>query len=181
MGTVDGGVLHIHVDNLAKQLLVLVPHYRVLIHRHARVKRVIHERVAHCLHVNPVCPHLVIGMNLAIHRVGVDIECEYLKRVGMHEESVLLRVVDSHRLLGCHGISLLVVIIAIVAGEHVLVDRVGINHVVERLAHTRLTVVEHTVANHRLSLVLQHRTPKEFRLFRLGVIISILGVYLTCL
>ena len=99
----------------------------------------------------------------------------------MHEESVLLRVVDSHCLLGGHGIPLLVVIVAVVAGEHILVDRVGINDVVERLAHSRLTVVEHTVAHHRLALILHHRASEEFRFLGLGVIISILGVYLTCL
>ena len=33
---------------------------------------------------------MVEGMNLAIHRVGIDIVCKNLESVGMHKERVLL-------------------------------------------------------------------------------------------
>ena len=84
MGAVDGRVFHVDLYHLAKQLLALVPHYGVAVHRKARVLAVVHQRVAHGLHVYAVGPHLVVCVYLAVCRVGVYVVRIYLERVGMH-------------------------------------------------------------------------------------------------
>ena len=76
MGFVDSGIFHPYSDDLAKKLLVIGPHDGILIHGHTGIKGVIDQGVGHCLHVAPIGTHLIIGMNLAIYGVGIDIKGE---------------------------------------------------------------------------------------------------------
>ena len=60
VGAVDSGVTHVHLDEFAEQLLVLVPHNGVFVHGHAGVLRVVHQGVADSLHVGSVRAYLII-------------------------------------------------------------------------------------------------------------------------
>ena len=40
---------------------------------------------------------MMIGMNLTIDRIGLDIKGDNLQRISMHIKGIALRKVDSHR------------------------------------------------------------------------------------
>ena len=90
MSTIDGRVTHIHLDLLTKELLTEIPYDRIFIHRHARVLRIIYQRIANSLHILAIGTHLVVGVNLSIDRVCTDVIGEHLERVSMHKERVTL-------------------------------------------------------------------------------------------
>ena len=176
VGVVDGRVLHVDAYLVAQQLLVHVPRNGVAVHRHARVLRVVHQRVADGLQVAAVGTHLVVGVNLAVDGVCADVEGEYLERVGMHVERVLLREVDGHGALGGHGVACRVVVFGVVARQHVLVHAVGVDDVPVGIVGARLGVVVDAVADERLAAVPHDRAPEEFRLLRLGVVVAVFAV-----
>ena len=84
MSPVDGRVFHIHPYLLAEELLVHIPYYRVAIHDHTRVQGVIYQGVAHRLHIDSIGAYMVVGVYLAIYRVGIDVEGKDLKCVCVH-------------------------------------------------------------------------------------------------
>ena len=69
----------------------------------------------------------MIGVNLAVHGVGVDVEGDDAERVGMHEERVTLGVVDGHGAVGTQGVACVLVILAVVARQLIAVDGVHIH------------------------------------------------------
>ena len=176
MGMVNSRVLHKYPYLLACQLLTIIPHYRITVHIHAGIERRIDQRVAHGLHITTIGSHLIIGMYLAIDRIGTDIKCKNLKGVGMHIQRILLGEVVSHRTISSHCIACGVVVFRIVARQLVLVDRVGIDHIIICMIQTGLGIMIDTITNQRLTTILHHRTTKEFRLFSLSVIVAILTI-----
>ena len=115
-------------------------------------------------------------MHLAIDRVRLIVVGEDLKGIGMHEQRVVLGEVDGYRTIGGHRIAGRVVIFGIVACQHRLVDGVGKHHIPIGVVGASLGIVEHAVAYQGASLVLDNGTPKELRLFGLGIIVTILTI-----
>ena len=83
VGMVDDRILQINMDDVAHQLLSVVPHDRIVVECHDGVLRVVDERVADGLHIATESPHVVVGVDLAIDGVGLDVEGDELERVGM--------------------------------------------------------------------------------------------------
>ena len=155
--------------HLAEQLSAKIPHYRVAVHRHARVLRAEHERVAHSLHVVAVGTHMVEGVHLAVNRVGLDVERVELQRVGMHVERVLLRVVEHQRALRSVAVARRLVVEQMVAAQFVLVLRVGVYHVAESFVLLQLVVVEERVAGDGFLAVHDGGASEQLRHIRLAV------------
>ena len=176
---VDGGVVHVDAYLLAKELLSLVPHDGVAVHGHDGVLGVVDQRVAHGLHIDAVSTYLIVGVHLAVDGVGIDVEGEYLQRVGMHVKGVFLREVFGHSIVGSHGIACGVVVLAVVACQLVLVDGVGEHDVPVGVADACQCVAEHAVAHDGASLVADDGASEEFRLLCLGVVVSVLAVDVT--
>ena len=176
MGMIDHRVLHEHVYPVARQLLGVVPHDGIAVHRHAGVLGVIDQGVADRLHVDAVGTDMVVGMHLSIDGVGVDVEGEDLERVGMHEQGVALREVNDHGAVGEQGIARLLVVLTVVARHAVLIDGVGIDDIAEGLVQSALTVVIDAVADELSALVVQDRAVHEPCTFELRVIVALLGV-----
>ena len=176
VGMVDDGVLHEHLDGVADELLTVVPDDGVVVHGHAGVEGVVDEGVADGLDVDAVCAHLVVGVDLAVDGVGVDVEGEDLERVGVHEERVALGVVDGDGTVGTHGIAERVAVLAVVAGELVLVDGIDVDDVVIGLADARLLVVPDAVADEHLALVAEDGAIEEAGPLVAGVVVAALGV-----
>ena len=80
---VDDRILQIDMDDVAHQLLAVIPHDRIVVEGHDGVLRVVDERVADGLHIGAESPHVVVGVDLAIDGVGLDVEGDELERVGM--------------------------------------------------------------------------------------------------
>ena len=176
VGPVDGAVAHIDLDEFAEELLVEVPDDGVFIHGHAGVLRVIHQRVADGLHVGAVRAYLIIRVDDAIDGVGADVVSENLERVGVHEQRVTLRIVDADGTPGGHGIARGVVVLAVVAGHHVLVHRVGIDHVPVGIVGAVVGIVIDAVADERAALVADDGAPEELGALGLGVVIAVFAV-----
>ena len=90
MGTIDDGVLHKHLDTITHELLIDIPHDRIVVHRHTGILGVIDQRVADGLHIGTISPDVMVGINLAIHRVCLDIKGLYLQGISMHKEGIAL-------------------------------------------------------------------------------------------
>ena len=179
MGMVDDRVAHIDIHQVAHQLLAVVPHDRIMVERHAGVLRVVDQRVAHRLDVCTEGADVVVGVDLAVHGVGVDVEGDDAERIGVHEKRVTLGVVDGHGTVGTHGIARILVILAVIARQLVAVDGVYVDDIVERLTESHLAVVIDAVAHKHLTLIVEHGAvhqpgPLEFR-----VVIAQFGVDMT--
>ena len=176
MGMVDEGVLHEHVNPVAEELLVVVPDNGIVIHRHTGVEGVVDEGVTDRLYIGAIGPDMVVGVDLAVDGVGLDVKGDNFQRIGMHKEGVTLRIVDGHRRVGTERIAGVLPVFTVVAGHLVLVDRVNIDDITEGLAEAQFTVVVDTVAHHRLALVLEHRTVHEDGLVFVRVVIALFGI-----
>ena len=157
VGMVYNRILHKHLDELAHQLLTVVPHNGILIHRHAGVEGVVYQRVTHSLNINSVRAYLIIRVYLTVNRVSIDIKSEDLERISMHIQGVTLRKIHHYSTIGTHGIARHVVVFSEIARQLVLIDSVGIDNIIKGLADTCLFIVYHTVAHQRLALIGQHR------------------------
>ena len=89
----------------------------------------------------------MVSVDLTVHGVRIDVKGDNLEGIGMHEERVALREVDSHRTVRCHGITRILIILAVVSSQLVLIDGVYIYHITEGLTEFLLTVIVDTVAN----------------------------------
>ena len=179
VGTIDDGVAQEDLDEVAHELLALIPKDGIMIECHARVEGVIDERVAHGLHVAAEGPYMVEGVDLTIDGVGLDVEGDNLERVGMHEEGVALGVVDGHTTVGTKGLARVLVVFAVVAREFVAVDGIDIDHIAEGLTEAHVTVVIDAVANEHLTVVAQYGTVHQTGLLEFGIVIAHLGVDMT--
>ena len=94
----------------------------------------------------------------------------------MHEERVLLREIHRDGILGSHGIAGRIVILTVVACQHVLVHRIGHDHIPVGIVGAGLGIVEDAVAYQRTPLVVDDRTSEELRLFCACVIIAVFTV-----
>ena len=173
---IDGGVVHVNFNLFAKELLPFVPDNGVVVHRHTGIERTIDHGVAHRLHVNTVRANLIISMNLAIDGVCLVVEGKNLEGVGMHIQRILLREVYYNSTFRGHCIACRVVVLTIVARNHVLVDGVRENHIAIGIVRTVLGIMVDAVANERLALVLHHRASEEFGIARLGVVVAVLAI-----
>ena len=114
------------------------------------------------------------GIDLTVYRVGLDIECHHLEGIGMHIEGVTLREINGDGTVCTERKTGMFVVLSIVTGEFVLVNGVNKDHITESFADTLFAVVPHAVANHHLTLVVEHRTFHKPRLLVLGVVIALL-------
>ena len=119
---------------------------------------------------------MMIRMDLAVDRVCLDVEGDNLECVGMHEEGVALRVVDGYCAVRTHRIARILVVLSIVAREFVAIDRVDIDHIIERLTEAHLTVVVDAVAHKHPTIVGKYGAVHETGTFKLRVIIALLGI-----
>ena len=115
-------------------------------------------------------------MNLAIDGVRADIEGENLERVGVHEERVLLRVVNRDGPFGGHRIACGVVVLTVVARHHILVDGIVIHHIPIGIVGAVAGVVIDAVAYQLLTLVVQHRAVHQPRPVELCVVVPLFRV-----
>ena len=149
-------VVHIDTDFLTQQLPTHVPHNRILIHRHARILGVEHQRVANGLHIRAESPDVAIAMNFSIDRVGVHVKRVDTNGVTMHVERVGLREVFHDRPVRGEARPRLFIIEQILAIQLVLVLLVDEDDIAEALALARRVVIEEAVAGDGLLLV-DHR------------------------
>ena len=169
VGQLDGGVVGEDKDFLARELPAIAPRDRILVHRQARVARVVNERVAHGLEVSAISAHVVIAMHAAMHAVGIDVECLYAQRVGVHVERVFLREIHDEGLLGGESLARLLVVSHFARRQLVLVFRVDEHHVAITMVAPRGAVIKQRVARDGLLLVHHRRTAVETRPVGLGV------------
>ena len=94
----------------------------------------------------------------------------------MHEQRVLLGIVDGDGPLGGHGIAGGVVVLAVVAGHHVLVDGIGVHHIPVGIVGTVVSIMVYAVADKGAPLVLDDGTAKEFRPLCLRIVVAVLTV-----
>ena len=113
---------------------------------------------------------MMIGMDLTIDGVGLYIEGDEFECVSMHEERVALREVDGYSAVCTHGITCVLVVLAIVACELITIDGVDIDYIIESLAEAHLTIIVDAVAYQHLSPVGHHRTVHQPRPFQFGVV-----------
>ena len=66
VNAIERGIVGPGLDDLAQQLLSLLPDDGVLVHRQAGIAPVVNQGIAHALHVDTVGTHVVIGMHDAI-------------------------------------------------------------------------------------------------------------------
>ena len=157
MCVIDNRILHKHIDAVAKQLLILIPHDRIMIECETRVERVVYKRIAYGLNISTIGTYMMETEYLTINRIGLDIVCYNLESVGMHKERVALRIVNSHSTISTEGKACILPVFAIVTGKFVLIYRVNINHIAESLTESVLAIVIHTVANQHLAFVRNYR------------------------
>ena len=115
-------------------------------------------------------------MYLAIDRIGTDVKCKNLEGISMHIQRILLREIVSHRTIGSHRIPRRVIVFSIVARQHVLIDRVGIDHVIVSMIKSCLGIMVNAVANQCLATILHDRTAEKLRLFSLRIVVAILTI-----
>ena len=119
---------------------------------------------------------MVEGVDLPVDGVGLDIERDNLERVGMHVEGVALGVVDGHGTVGAEGEARMLIVLTVVARQFVLIHGVDVDHIAEGLAEALLTVVEDTIAHHRLPPVGEDGTVHQPCLIALRVVVAQFGV-----
>ena len=103
----------------------------------------------------------MIGMYLPVDGVGVDMVGEEFERVCMHIEGVFLGIVDADSTVGGHGITGILVVETIVAGQFVPVDTIYINNVAKSLARAVFAVMIDTVTRHETTAIPNDGTTKE--------------------
>ena len=113
------------------------------------------------------------GVHLAVDRVGADVVGIYLKRVGVHPQRVLLRVVEHQGTVGGIAITGLLVVEDVLGTKLVLVLLVYIHYVAESLVKPGLAVVVQRVARYRLVLVYNGRAAEELRLVGVRIEVGI--------
>ena len=104
---------------------------------------------------------MVVGMHDAIGGISIDIVGKDLERIGMGIHSILLAVVDSHSAVRCHHIARFILIVAILAGKHILVDNIGVNNITKGFRCSDIIVPNHTVTHKTLTVVGQDATIQE--------------------
>ena len=176
MGMIDDRVTHIDMDDISHQLLPVVPHDRIAVEGHTGVEGVVYQRVADSLNIPSEGPHMMKGMDLTVHRIGINVEGDNLERVGMHKERVALRVIDGHSTIGTQGKARVLIVLTIVARQLIAVDGINIDHIEERLAEPHPTVVIDTIAHEHLTVIIKYRTVHESGTLELRVVVALLGV-----
>ena len=174
---VDCRVGHKYVNLLAKHLFRVTPHDGVLVEREFPLFRGIDQGVAHRLHVGAIGADVEIAVELAVHGVGVDVIGEHPYGVGMDIQRIgALREVARQRPLRSHGLTGLLKVDAVVAGEYVLILGVFAGDVIECLHHAGGLVVINGVAAHDAVASKRHRSVVKARLLALGVVIAEFGI-----
>ena len=97
----------------------------------------------------------------------------------MHIKRILLGVIHGNSTISSHGITRRVVVLTIVSCQHVLIDRIFINHIPIGITRTFFGIMIDTVTYNRAPLVFHHRPTEKLRCFRFGIIITILTVDVT--
>ena len=118
----------------------------------------------------------MIGTHFAVHGIGIHIVSNQPQGIAVHEQTVALRIVYSYGTLGGYGASGQFVVEAVVACQHVPVDRIIHLHIVKSLAVSQYAVVEKAVAGQFLAVVGQHGTVEQFRLLSSGVVLATFGI-----
>ena len=85
MGTVDERIFHENIDLVAQQLLVIVPDNGIEIHRHTGIEGIVDQRIADGLHINTIGTNMMIGVDLTVYGVSLDIKSDNLQGVSMHK------------------------------------------------------------------------------------------------
>ena len=173
---VDGAVVEEDLYLFAQLLLPRLPEDGVAIHDEDAVACVVDHRVAHRLNVAAEGSHVVVGMNDAVGGVRVKVERKDLERVGMGIHRVLLAVVDADGTVGRHDVFGAVLVVAVFAGEHVLVDDIGVDHIAECLGCGGIVVPHHAVAHEPFAVVGQNAAVQQMRVVRLRVVVAQLGI-----
>ena len=121
---------------------------------------------------------MVVGMHGAVGRVGLQVEGVHLDAVGMHVHRVCaLREIYNTCRIGPKAVTRPVVIITVVARHGILVEKVGVHHVAERLSYRVNTVPHDAVADELLSVVAHLAAHEKSEVVALGVHITEFGVY----
>ena len=94
------------------------------------------ERVAHPLRIPTIHTHMMVGMEIAIDGVGVQVEGEHLQCVAMHVKRVGRRIFQRHCTVGSHGIACFFLIDTIVTLKHTLILIVRNDNIAKSLIHT---------------------------------------------
>ena len=152
-----------------------------MIHRHARINGSGDKRVAHRLHVVAERTDMAESMHLTSHRVGIDVVCVELHRVGMHPQRVLLRVVYKHSTLRSVTITVLLVIEEASCMQLILVFVVYENHVTESFVVAVVVVMIERIARNGLVAVHDGGASEELRAVGTRVKVGVSGVYDTLL
>ena len=118
-------------------------------------------------------------MHLTIDRVRLDIIGKNFERIGMYKQGVALGEINCHSTIRTHGIACLVIVLPIIAGQAILIDSIGIYHIIVGLTNPLLFIMPDTVTDKGLSLVCQNRTFQQPSTVILGIVIASFRIYMT--
>ena len=157
---VGSAVVEMHVDFVAIDLALQVPHHRMTVHVDDGVGLVQLQRVADALHVVAVKAHLIEGpqhSHRVARRIGSrivdDIVDERAQGVGMQVDSIFLRELACSCTARHIAVVGILVVIAVVAVQNDLVAGIGDDHIASCLAVIAVAVIINRVAQQRLAIL----------------------------